>query len=326
MEDPAQSSVWIKMTRWGGAYRPLEDDPDKIVTAPHQDDDTPISHERPGPSPRNPTPSQITPRLLLLSSFAALNGFLAGYDTGIISGATLYVREAFQLSDVQTEFVVSSVTLGAILGSLLSTHLTDTQGRRLTILLASLIFTLGALLMSLAPTYHYLLLGRTIAGTAIGMGSAVPIYIAELSPPNIRGQIVNLTPFLITLGQFVSYLVAWGLSGSGNWRAMFGIAAVPSVVQFLVGVRYLPESPRFLVASGKKREAVGVLRGVRGVGMDGEDDEDVVDDVRKEVDAISASIESTEKEVSFWEMFRVTGYRKCVVIAAGLHVLQQFSG
>ena len=266
----------------------------------------------------NPSPHKPSFHLLFLSFFAALGGFLAGYDTGIISGATLYITTEFNLSPFKTSLIVSGVILGAILGSLLSSRLTDTMGRKKVIFLGSIIFILGALVMALAPTWEVLLFGRIVAGAAIGLSAAVPVYIAELSPPAFRGRLVNITPFCITLGQLVSYLIAYSFSSRGDWRTMLGLAAVPAFIQ-CVGVSAMPESPRYLVQIGRVREAVGVLRRVRE-GL-------VEEDVAAEIEAIRKSVDEVKKEeVSVRDMWDVKEYRKSLIIAAGLHILQQFSG
>ncbi|KAI9012855.1 general substrate transporter [Gaertneriomyces semiglobifer] len=259
-----------------------------------------------------------TMRIVMLSCCAALGGFLSGYDTGIISGATLYIQEDFALLDWQTELVVSGVIGGAILGGLAAGGMTDRFGRKPVIIVASAVFVLGALMMAIAPNWIFLLLGRVVAGAAVGSGSAVPVYIAELAPPHIRGALVNLNAFFIALGQLISYLIAYGLSESGNWRLMLGLAALPAALQF-GAMFFMPASPRYLVQIGKPREAYHVLRKVRS-------GKATRHELEQEVESIKQSLQNVVENVPWFDMWRKADYRKPLIIAVGLQVLQQFSG
>ncbi|TPX65926.1 hypothetical protein SpCBS45565_g04830 [Spizellomyces sp. 'palustris'] len=266
-----------------------------------------------------------TVRIVLLSSCAALGGFLGGYDTGIISGATLYIQDEFSLSNFETELIVSGVIAGAVAGGLAAGKMTDIWGRKYVIVGASIVFVVGAIIMSVAGGWGLLLVGRLIAGAAVGSGAAVPVYIAELSPPAIRGMLVNFNAFFIALGQLVSYLVAYALSdspddphSSGNWRLMLGLAAVPAVIQCF-GMSLMPMSPRYLVQKGRTREAYDVLASVRPSKTTSEE-------LESEVESIKQSLSHVVDEVPFKEMLVNPEYRAALAIAVGLQVLQQFSG
>lgn len=239
-------------------------------------------------------------------------------SSGIISGATLYIAEDFALTDFETELVVSGVIAGAIAGGLASGSMTDKFGRKYVILGASVVFVLGAFAMALAPGWGTLLMGRLVAGAAVGSGAAVPVYIAELSPPSIRGMLVNFNAFFITLGQFVSYLTAYAFSTTGNWRWMLGLAAVPAIIQFF-GMSLMPMSPRYLVQKGRTREAYDVLATVRPSKTSNEE-------IEAEVEAIKKSLQNVAEEVSAAEIWKDAEYRRVLIIAVGLQVLQQFSG
>lgn len=278
--------------------------------------------------------SKIPPKLymVILASFAAICGFLGGYDTGIISGATLYIREDFHLSDFTTELVVSGVIAGAVIGGLFSGPLADKWGRKGVLLFSAIVFIIGALLMGFAPNWEFLLVGRVIAGAAVGIGAIVPVYIGELAPKDVRGSFINFNSFYIALGQLVSYIVAYLLSGSipgknggeptGNWRLMLGLACVPACLQ-LVGIWIMPESPRFLVSRGKKLEACKVISLVRDRNLTSKD---IIDEVL-EIDAsIIASKRLNSSSVSMKDIFTTKTYRNMLIIAAGLQILQQLSG
>ncbi|KAI9597072.1 major facilitator superfamily domain-containing protein [Syncephalis fuscata] len=171
--------------------------------------------------------------VLFISTLSAIGGFLFGYDTGVISGAMLFVEEEFQLDTLQVEFIVGATTLGAIFGGFSAGFLSDRLGRRPVTFFSSVIF---------------LLAGRFIVGIGVGLASmVVPTYISEVSPRQYRGQLVTMNVLMITGGQLVAYCVSAGLGNTSNgWRIMFGIAGIPPIIQ-LIGMPFLPESPRYLL-------------------------------------------------------------------------------
>ena len=201
--------------------------------------------------------------VIVAAGVAALGGFLFGFDTGIISGALLFIREEFGLSAGIQQVVVGSLLLAAVVGALLGGPISDGWGRKRTLILAALLFGLGALLAGYSPNVAVLVAARVLLGLAIGIASMiVPVYIAEIAPPRVRGALVSLQQFMITVGIMVSYLVSYALSGAGAWRWMLGLAVVPAVVLFL-GMFPLPESPRWLLAKDRRQDALGVLRRIR---------------------------------------------------------------
>ena len=162
------------------------------------------------------------------STIAALGGLLFGYDTGVISAALLYIAPEFALSDGMQQFVVASLLLGAIVGSIGAGPVVDRIGRKVTLIALSAVFSAGALLSALAPDTSILVLTRILLGLAIGGSSlVVPTYIAEIAPPTLRGRLVSMNQLMITIGIFASYLVGYAFAGSGGWRWMVGLAVVP---------------------------------------------------------------------------------------------------
>src|SRR5439155_20717693 len=142
----------------------------------------------------------------LVCAIAALAGLLFGFDTGIISGALLFIEKGFPLTTLMKELIVSSVLLGAMGGSLCGGRLTDRFGRRKIILISSGMFIIGTLIASLAPSVEAILLGRLCIGIAIGIGSyTAPLYIAEIAPLELRGGLVSLNQLAITIGIMCSY-------------------------------------------------------------------------------------------------------------------------
>lgn len=152
-----------------------------------------------------------TPYIMKLAFSAGIGGFLFGYDTGVISGALLYIREDFKEVDRKTwlqETIVSMAVAGAIFGAATGGWLNDKFGRRLSILIADVLFFVGALIMALAPAPWLIILGRIFVGLGVGMASmTAPLYISEASPHKIRGALVSMNGLLITGGQFLSYLI-----------------------------------------------------------------------------------------------------------------------
>jgi sugar porter (SP) family MFS transporter len=207
---------------------------------------------------------RVRRRVALSAAITALGGLLFGYDTGVVSGALLFVKKDFGgLSSFQQELVTSLLLVGAVIGALAAGRVSDWIGRRPTTLITALVFILGVLLAAFTPTYPLLLIARIIIGLAVGSASMiVPLYIGEIVPPRVRGGLVSLNQLAITVGILGSYLIDYGLSGTGNWRLMFGLAAIPAALLFL-GMLFQQESPHWLIHQGREDEARQVLRRVR---------------------------------------------------------------
>jgi sugar porter (SP) family MFS transporter len=196
-------------------------------------------------------------------AIAALGGLLFGYDTGVISGAILFVKDEFSLSPGMEEWVVSAVLVGAVAGAAAGGALTGRFGRRWMIILAGVIFTLSAIATAFAPTVSWLICARVASGIGIGIASFIsPMYIAELVPAKVRGALVAVNMLAITTGIVVAYLVDYAFSASHAWRYMFGIAALPSI-GLVIGMAWLPDSPRWLISRSKVDNARQVLRRAR---------------------------------------------------------------
>ena len=176
------------------------------------------------------------------AAITALGGLLFGYDTGVVSGALLFLKKDFGgLSSFQQELVTSLLLVGAVAGALTAGRLADRIGRRITVLITALVFIVGVLLVAFSPTYPVLLIARIIIGLAVGSASTiVPLYIGEVVPPRVRGGLVSLNQLAVTAGILVSYLIDYGLSDSGNWRLMFGLAVIPAAALF-VGMLFQKE-------------------------------------------------------------------------------------
>jgi sugar porter (SP) family MFS transporter len=206
-------------------------------------------------------------RVLAGAAVTALGGLLFGYDTGVVSGALLFLKKDFGgLSNIQQELVTSLLLVGAMAGAILAGRVADKIGRKRTVLGTALVFIAGVLIAALTPTYPILLLARFVIGLAVGSASmVVPLYIGEFAPPKVRGALVSLNQLAITIGILVSYLADYGLSSSANWRLMFGLAGIPAVALF-IGMLFQRESPHWLVEQGREDEARAVLSRLRAPG------------------------------------------------------------
>ncbi|HEX4791974.1 MAG TPA: sugar porter family MFS transporter [Actinospica sp.] len=215
----------------------------------------------------------------LTSGTAALGGLLFGYDTGVVSGALLYLKKEFGgLSSFQQELVTSLLLVGCMVGAFAGGRVADRIGRRPTLAVTALVFVAGVLLAAFAPNLPVLLAARFVIGLAVGTSSmVVPLYIGEMAPARVRGGLVSLNQLAITVGILAAYLVDYALSGSGNWRLMFGLAAIPAAVLF-IGMLFQRESPHWLIGQGRGEEAHRILERLRG----SDDDIDAeVEEVRR---------------------------------------------
>lgn len=265
----------------------------------------------------------VTPGFVyVLAVFSALGGFLFGYDTGVISGAMLLLKREMGLSALWQEVLISSTVAAAALSALLGGFLNGLFGRRVCILLASFFFTIGGIVLSTAPGKEVLLAGRLIVGVGLGIASmTVPVYIAEASPPHLRGQLVTVNTLFITAGQFTASLIdgAFSYLKHDGWRYMLGLSVLPAVLQFM-GFLFLPESPRWLIQCGLTQKARRVLSQIRGN-----------QNIDEEYDSIKNSIEEEEKDSGgegpvIWRMLTYPPTRRALIVGCGLQMFQQLSG
>ncbi|MFI7006293.1 sugar porter family MFS transporter [Streptomyces sp. NPDC050145] len=182
----------------------------------------------------------------------AVGGFLFGFDTGVVSGALLYIRDDFGLNSFQQGSVVSVLLIGSVIGAMGSGKLADRWGRRRLLGVAGAVFLAGTVLAVFATGYAMLLVARIVLGLAVGTASAlVPVYLSEISPTDIRGRLLTMNQLMITVGILVAYLVNMAFSSGGHWRAMFACGAVPAVILVVAALWILPESPQWQIATGR---------------------------------------------------------------------------
>ncbi|KAK3025331.1 hypothetical protein RJ639_043840 [Escallonia herrerae] len=230
-----------------------------------------------------------TPYIMRLALSAGIGGLLFGYDTGVISGALLYIREDFRAVDKSTwlqETIVSMAVAGAIIGAAVGGWMNDKFGRKVSILVADFLFFVGAIIMAVSPAPWMIIFGRVFVGLGVGMASmTAPLYISEASPARIRGALVSTNGLLITGGQFLSYLINLAFTHtSGTWRWMLGVAGIPALVQFILMLS-LPESPRWLYRKDKIDEARAILEKIYPA-----------NEVEGEMEALRSSVENEKAQ------------------------------
>ncbi|QCR36474.1 sugar porter family MFS transporter [Nissabacter sp. SGAir0207] len=216
-----------------------------------------------GPNSRTKT----EPFVKVIVIISTLGGLLFGYDTGVISGALLFMGEELHLTPFTTGLVTSSLLFGAAFGALLAGHMADAAGRKRIILFLAVIFAIGAVGTALAPDVTWMVVFRLVLGVAVGGAAAtVPVYIAEIAPANRRGQLVTLQELMIVSGQMLAYISnatfneIWG--GATTWRWMLALATVPAVLLWF-GMMFMPDSPRWYAMKGRFAEARRVLERTR---------------------------------------------------------------
>lgn len=196
----------------------------------------------------------------LIFFLGALGGLLYGYDMGVISGALLFIKNDIPLTSFTEGLVVSSMLLGAIVGSGFSGPLSDRFGRRRLVFMISIVFIIGALILAAAQNMSVLVTGRLIIGLAVGGSTAiVPVYLSEMAPTEQRGSLSSLNQLMITIGILASYLVNYAFAPIEGWRWMVGLAVVPSFI-LMIGVLFMPESPRWLLEHRSEEAARSVMK------------------------------------------------------------------
>ncbi len=255
----------------------------------------------------------------ITAAVAGMGGLLFGYDTGMISGAQVFIEQDFDLSASSIGLVVSAVTLGALIGALLCSRLTEHMSRRGIVKLSAVVFVIGAAVAAAAPNVEVLIAGRLVIGLAVGFASTVvPLYLAEVVPVKSRGSMVALFQLAITAGILMAYLVNAMFADDGEWRAVFALAAVPATMLF-TGMLLLPNSPRWLVMRDRVDEAREVLKRVR-------DPEDPA--TEQELQEIVTAVEEDRRrpQQSLAKALTSPLARTILTVGIGLGIFQQITG
>ncbi|MDR2378483.1 MAG: sugar porter family MFS transporter [Bifidobacteriaceae bacterium] len=258
---------------------------------------------------------------VLVSTFG---GLLFGFDTGVINGALPFMATPGQLDlgELWQGVVASSLIAGAAVGALTAGRLADRIGRRKTILILAVVFTVAAAGCALAPDRYFMTVARVALGLGVGGASVtVPVYLAEISPASRRGRLVTRNELMIVTGQFLAFIsnavLAQLLGGSGHvWRVMLAMAVIPAVALW-VGMKVMPESPRWHAMKGREDQALRILESVRAPGT-----------ARAELDEIVENVErEAAREKATWRDLTATPWiRRCLLIGIGVAVINQVTG
>ncbi len=221
--------------------------------------------------------------------FASLSGLLSGFDTGVISGAMLYIEQTFEMSSELSGLLVSSVSIGAVIGALVNGFLVDKIGRKLILLLSALIFLLGSVFCAVSNTIFQLILSRVFLGSAVGIVSfAGPLYLSEISSKEKRGRMVSFYQIAVTLGILLSYVINFLCATSSlNWRLMLFAGAIPALL-LLVGMLIQGDTPRWYLLKGYSEKARRTLRLIIET-----------EDIEPELEEIKATLSSQKEKFKF---------------------------
>ena len=213
----------------------------------------------------------VSARIVFLAIVAALGGILFGYDTAVISGTTEVVKMQFGLTTGGEGWYVGCALIGSIAGVLIAGMLSDFLGRKKTMLISAVLFSISAIGCAFSADFTQLVIYRMIGGFGIGIVSIVsPVYISEVSPAEVRGTMVSLYQLFITIGFLLAYLANYlilkGTTMEDYWRPMLGADAIPDLL-FLVLIFFIPESPRWLQVRGQRKDNSEALAALREPGI-----------------------------------------------------------
>lgn len=245
---------------------------------------------------------------------AALAGLLFGLDIGVIAGALPFIATDFQVTLNQQEWIVSSMMFGAAIGAIGSGWMSLRLGRKKSLMVGAILFVIGSVWSAIALNISMLIAARIVLGLAVGVASyTAPLYLSEIASEKIRGSMISLYQLMITIGILMAYISDTIFSNTGAWRYMLGIITIPAIL-LLVGVLFLPNSPRWLAAKGDFRDAQRVLDRLR----------DTSEHAKRELDEIR---ESLKVKQSGWQLFQHNrNFRRAVFLGILLQIMQQFTG
>jgi SP family arabinose:H+ symporter-like MFS transporter len=252
--------------------------------------------------------------VILLAATAALGGLLFGFDIAIITGAGPFITEHFKLNDLSLGWAFSSLLFGCVIGSVFAGRITDFYGRRRILLWVALLFAATSVATGEATNFAFFIAARFVGGLAVGGASILsPMYVAEVSPPSLRGRMGTLYQLSIVTGVLISYCINYLLrnAGASNWRWMFITGVIPSVLFFVLLLR-APETPRYLFMAGRPLEAFTILERISGR-----------ETAEFEISEMRASF--SEKKTT-WRALWQPGIRRAVVVGFCLAILVHVSG
>jgi MFS transporter, SP family, xylose:H+ symportor len=252
---------------------------------------------------------------LRISFISALGGYLFGFDFAVIAGALPFLKEFFDLDPLWEGFLTGSLAIGCMIGCIVAGKIAEKYGRKAGLMTAAIIFCISSAGMAFSPVLEMFILMRFLAGTGVGMASILsPMYIAEISPAEVRGRNVAINQLTIVLGILITNVINYQLAGLGHfsWRWMFGLGTIPSIL-FIIGVIWLPESPRWLIKAGQSDKGKTVLNKIGNSEF-----------VKKSITDIENSLTGKQKH-NFYELFGKVFF-PAVLVGIVLAMFQQFCG
>ncbi|ESQ50598.1 hypothetical protein EUTSA_v10022657mg [Eutrema salsugineum] len=293
-------------------------------------------HSSPGSDPK---PTHMNKFACGCAIVASIISIIFGYDTGVMSGAQIFIRKDLKINDTKIEVLMGILNLCALVGSLTAGKTSDVIGRRYTIALSSMIFLVGSVLMGYGPNYAVLMIGRCIAGVGVGFALMIaPVYSAEISSASHRGFLTSLPELCISVGILLGYVSNYcfgKLTLKLGWRLMLGIAAIPSLI-LTFGILKMPESPRWLVMQGRLEEAKKIMVLVSNTEEEAEERfrdmltaAEIDDD--KTVKAVGGSVKKKKNHQgkSVWREMLIKprpAVRLILIAAVGIHFFEHATG
>lgn len=253
-------------------------------------------------------------KIMLIGIVAALAGLMSGLDIGVVAGALDFFGKKYHATTFELEWVVSAMMAGAAIGAVCAGWLARSWGRKRSLFAGGAIFVVGTVGCALSWSVGSMIIFRAVMGLAVGLSAfTAPLYLSEIASPASRGAMVSTYQLMVTVGIFLAFLSDTFFTYTGNWRAMFGVAAAPAVI-FLIGILFLPYSPRWLIMQGRHKEARGVLLDLR---------EDPLE-AAKEIHAIKKQLETKQEG---WKLFKHnSNFRRSVALGILLQAMQQLAG
>ncbi|MCP1269376.1 sugar porter family MFS transporter [Acetobacter cerevisiae] len=266
------------------------------------------------PSVETESDSTSQLRTIIIGILAATGGLMSGLDIGVISGALDFVAEAFHASTFAQEWIVSGMMAGAAIGAILAGWLARLGGRKWALVIGGVIFIIGSVACALSWSVASMIVGRALMGLAIGIAAFTsPLYLSEIASENTRGAMISTYQLMITVGIFLAFISDTLFSYHGQWRWMFGVIAIPGVL-FVIGVLFLPYSPRWLMMKGRRQEALAVLTDLRPTAHE----------ARAEIRAIDEQLKQRQGGIGL--LWQNANFRRSILLGMLLQAMQQFAG
>lgn len=268
--------------------------------------------------------------VILITLASSISGFMFGYDTGYISSALVQVGTDLSnkyLTSGEKEFITSATSLGALLGAILGGLLANLIGRKKVLLGSNVLFVIGTIIQLAAKTVWTMIVGRFVLGFGVGIASLIaPLMLSELAPSKYRGRLIVTNCMFITGGQMVAYFINWGLTKVDHgWRVSVGLCMVPPVIQFVLFLFFLPDTPRFYVMNSDYDRAIEVVKMTHNNSSDA-----FAKSVVQDMIASNSTVPGSTPLHQIWNSIKIIHKSpanfRALILACGLQGIQQFTG